>query len=51
MVKLANSPGIERFAWHCTPIEPGYFREHPNYKKVDEIFKKVYFEVLAGTRN
>jgi hypothetical protein len=30
-VKLADSPGIERFAWHCTPIEPGYFREHPNY--------------------
>ncbi len=38
----SNIPGIERFAWHCTPIEPGYFRDHPNYKKVDEIFKKVY---------
>jgi hypothetical protein len=41
-VKLPDSRHVERFAWHCTPIEPGYFREHPNYIKVDKIFKKVY---------
>lgn len=41
-VKLADSRHIERFAWHCTPIDTGYFRDHPNYIKFDEIFKKVY---------
>ena len=41
-VTLPDSRQIERFAWHCTPIDTGYFREHPNYKIVDEIFKKVF---------
>jgi hypothetical protein len=39
---LPDSQHVERLAWHCTPIESGYFRDHPNYKRMDEIFKKVF---------
>lgn len=41
-VELPDSQHIERLAWHCIPIESGYFRHHSNYKIVDDIFKKVF---------
>jgi len=41
-VRLPDSEGTERMAWHCTPIDSGYFRKHPNYQRVDEIFKRVF---------
>ena len=41
-VRLPGSKHVERMAWHCTPIDSIYFREHPNYKKIDEIFKKTF---------
>lgn len=41
-VELPDSKHIERLAWHCTPVNSGYFKDHPNYKRVDEIFKRVF---------
>lgn len=41
-VELPDSKHVERLAWHCTPVDPGYFKDHPNYKRVDDIFKKIF---------
>jgi hypothetical protein len=41
-VELPESKHIERLAWHCTPVDCGYFKEHPNYKRVDGIFEQVF---------
>jgi len=41
-VELPDSKHVERLAWHCTPVNPGYFKDHPNYKRVDDIFKGVF---------
>lgn len=41
-VELPGSKHIERLAWHCTPVDSGYFKDHPNYKRVDHIFKRVF---------
>ncbi len=41
-VELPDSKHVERLAWHCTPVDSGYFKDHPNYIRVDEIFKRVF---------
>ncbi|MDQ1354260.1 MAG: hypothetical protein QG657_4569 [Acidobacteriota bacterium] len=41
-VELPDSKHVERLAWHCTPVDSGYFKDHPNYKRVDDIFKRVF---------
>jgi len=41
-VQVPGIPGIERLARHFTPIDYGFFKNHPNYKIVNELFKKVF---------
>lgn len=41
-VQTPGSPDIERLARHFTPIDYGFFKNHPNYKTVDGIFKKIF---------
>ncbi|MCX6584710.1 MAG: hypothetical protein NT166_31445 [Candidatus Aminicenantes bacterium] len=41
-VELPGSKHVERLAWHCSPVDSGYFKDHPNYKRVDDIFKGVF---------
>lgn len=41
-VQVPGKPGIERLARHFTPIDYGFYKNHPNYKIVDELFKKTF---------